>query len=57
MLSRSRSNQEAVRKSGNRERRSEVSSGTLVLVVGVLSTLLLYAGIAYLQSLGQSTAA
>ena len=57
MLTRSRSNPEAARKSGKRGRRSAVGSGTLVLVVGVLTTLLLYTGIAYLQSLGESAAA
>jgi hypothetical protein len=34
-----------------------MSSGTAVIVVGVLTTLLLCAGIAYLQAFGQSAAA
>jgi hypothetical protein len=57
MLSRSRSNSESGRESGNRDRRNTMSSGTAVIVVGVLTTLLLCAGIAYLQALGQSAAA
>jgi hypothetical protein len=57
MLSRIRSNSEARRESGNSNRKSIMSSSTAVIVVGVLTTLLLYAVIAHLQTLGESAAA
>jgi hypothetical protein len=57
MLSRSRSKFEAVKESRNRHRVSAVRSGTVVAALGVLTTLLLYAGIAHLQALGESAAA
>ena len=57
MLNRSRSNSEARRERKHRHRRIALCSGAVVALVGILITLVLYAEIAHLQSLGESATA